>query len=150
MRSSPISLPRSGPVPAGVTAASRSWTRSETSTISVILCLLRKVQNHLQLVCIQKLPAAPREELGGEPFGNDLRDGPGFVWVSGREGLHEAGAPTVAPGGAGGDERGHGDNVCVGVPDQGVSAMVEVEGPRRRDRPRERLRDQHPRQARVA
>ena len=41
MRRAPNFLPRSGPVPTGVTAASRSWIRSETSAILVVLRLRR-------------------------------------------------------------------------------------------------------------
>src|SRR5215210_8667824 len=119
-RSPPNSLPRSDPVPTGVTAASRSWIRSEISAILVILRLLRKVQGHLQLVGIHGLPSASREEPRSELFGDCLRDGPCPVGVCGKERLHEAGAPTVAPVGAGHEECGQGDDVCVGVPDQDV------------------------------
>src|SRR5215213_6971340 len=150
IRSPPNSLPRSGPVPTGVTAAWRSWIRSEISAILVILRLSRKVQDHLQLVGIHYFPSAPREELRSELCGDYLRDGPCPVGVCGKEGLQEAGAPTVAPAGAGHDERGEGDDSCAGVPDQDVGAMVEMEGPRRRDRARESLRGQHPRQVGLA
>src|SRR5215213_715469 len=150
IRSPPNSLPRSGPVPTGVTAAWRSWIRSEISAILVILRLSRKVQDHLQLVGIHYFPSAPREELRSELCGDYLRDGPCLVGMCGKEHFQEAGAPTVAPVGAGHNERGQGDDSCAGVSDQDVGVMVEMQGPRRRDRPRERLRGQHPRQVGLA
>src|SRR5829696_4985270 len=131
---------RSSPVPAGVTAEARSWIRREMSAIGITFESPRHVQYHLQLVCIHKRPATPREEGGCEFLGNYLWDGPCRVRICGKKGLHETGAPTVTSIGAGNDERDQGDNVRFGGPDQDVCAMVEVEGLYGRDRPREGLR----------
>src|SRR5215216_3555246 len=150
MRRAPNSRPRSGPVPIGVTVASRSWIRSETSAIRAAFKPLREIQDHLQLLGVLKFPAAPREERWRKLFRDDGRDRPRLFRKRGIEGIHEAGAPALAPVGAGYDERGQGDLLRFRVPDQDIGVMVEVIGPRGSDRPGERLRGQHPRQAWLA
>src|SRR5215218_6842909 len=143
-RNSPNSSPRSGPGTAGVTAASRSWIKSDVSAICVISRGLRQVEDHLQLVRVLKHPAAPREELRCKLFGDYLRDGPCQVGVRSKKGLQEPRTPTIATVGAGYDEGGQGEHVRFWAPDQGVGAMVEVKGTGRSDRVRERLRGQYP------
>src|SRR5215213_3919226 len=121
-RRAPNSRPRSGPVPIGVTAASRSWIRSETSAI---VLSRREIQDHLQLAHVLKFPAAPLEERRRKLFWNYGRDRPRLVRERGIEDVHETGSPALAPIDAGYDERGQGDHLCVRVSDQDIGVMVE-------------------------